>query len=149
MSDKRKIKGYDHYWITESGRVWSSFIREGKGRWIKASTNSKGYLYVYLSKHGKVKALRVNRLVALEFIDNPNNLPQVNHLDQNKLNNEKSNLVWCTNSENKQHSAKLNWVKVRVIRKLIGDMSNVDVGKIFNITPQMVGKIYANKTWKK
>lgn len=72
---------------------------------------SNNYYNVGLSKDGKVKTIRVHRLVAEAFIPNPRNLPQVNHKDENKLNNEADNLEWCTaqyNNTYNEHNAKIN-----------------------------------------
>ena len=55
-----------------------------------------GYLKVRLFKDGKYKHMQVHRLVAMEFIKNPDNLPQINHKDENPKNNNSSNLEWCT-----------------------------------------------------
>ena len=61
---------------------------------------TKDYHYISLSKNGKNKKYRVHRLVAQAFIPNPKNLPVVNHIDENKLNNCVDNLEWCTQEEN-------------------------------------------------
>lgn len=93
------IKGYEGlYQVSNFGRVKSN--KFGKERILKPFTNSTGYLLVSLCKDGKVKAFTVHRLVAEAFIDNPDNLPQVNHRDENKLNNNVDNLEWCTNEYN-------------------------------------------------
>ena len=63
-----------------------------------------GYSRIVLMKDGKKKRYMTHRLVALAFIPNPNNLPQVNHLDGNRHNNVVSNLEWCTQSENEIHA---------------------------------------------
>jgi len=65
-----------------------------------------GYYYVCLSKNGKVRKFKVNRLVAQAFIPNPDNKPFVNHIDGDKLNNNVNNLEWCTQSENMLHAYK-------------------------------------------
>lgn len=65
-----------------------------------------GYVYQMLYKNGKEKLLRVHRLVAMAFLSNPNNLPQVNHKDGNKQNNSVDNLEWCEQSDNMKHAYK-------------------------------------------
>ena len=65
-----------------------------------------GYVYQMLYKNGKEKLLRVHRLVAMAFLPNPNNLPQVNHKDGNKQNNSVDNLEWCEQSDNMKHAYK-------------------------------------------
>lgn len=76
------------------------------GRILKPNSNGK-YLFVELYKNGKRARFKVHILVATMFIPNPYNKPEVNHKDGNKLNNEKYNLEWCTQSENDKHAYKL------------------------------------------
>ena len=71
-----------------------------KGKILKQVINTKGYYYVNLSKKSKVQNIRVHRLVALVFLDNPNSYRCINHIDGNKLNNNVANLEWCTYSHN-------------------------------------------------
>lgn len=61
------------------------------------------YERVHLSLNGKSKTVSVHRLVALAFVENPNNYKEVNHIDENKLNNAASNLEWCTRSYNQRY----------------------------------------------
>lgn len=68
-------------------------LRKGK---ILKQYNKRGYLQVSLSKNNKRYYFSVHRLVAMTFIPNPNNLPQINHKDENTLNNCIENLEWCT-----------------------------------------------------
>ena len=64
-----------------------------------------GYLYVVLTDYeGQNKKYRLHRLIAQTYIPNPNNLPQVNHIDGNKYNNDVSNLEWCSAKENTAHA---------------------------------------------
>ena len=88
----KDIKGYEGiYGITSCGRVWS-YRRK---RSLEPGTNRYGYLYVNLHKDGKAKSYVIHRLVAEAYIPNSENLPQVNHKDENKANNCLQNLEWC------------------------------------------------------
>lgn len=91
----KKIEDYD-YIVSNFGRIKNL----KNNNFLKPQDNRNGYLKVCLSKHGKVKQFLMHRLVAELFIDNPNNLPQVNHKDENKKNNNFSNLEWCTKKYN-------------------------------------------------
>lgn len=113
-----KIDGYDNYTISSWGKVYKvvsrinyslheaytidNFLKE-----VKVETTSKGYLRVPLFKDGKRKWHKVHRLVAQAFIPNPDNKPQVNHIDGNKQNNSVTNLEWVTDEENKLHRKKI------------------------------------------
>lgn len=97
MSERRIIPGYPRYEVSDDGSI---FNREN-GRQLKLSKQSGGYLSVELFKEpGKSKRVLVHRLVAMAFIENPNNLPVVNHKDANRSNNQVSNLEWCTGKYN-------------------------------------------------
>lgn len=77
---------YDNYIVYSDGKVWSKRYK----RFLKGNI-VRGYLVVCLNHKMKL----VHRLVAESFIPNPDNLPQVNHKDENKLNNSVENLEWC------------------------------------------------------
>lgn len=102
------------YVISNYGNIKSvtRTVRFGRGfktyesQYLKYQEDKDGYFRVGLSKNGKKKRYRVNRLVALTFIKNENNLPVVNHKDGNKQNNYVDNLEWVTNSENDLHAFK-------------------------------------------
>lgn len=74
------------------------------GKLMKPSKNEKGYLRIGLTTNGKQKCMRVHRLVAQAFIPNPENKPEVNHIDFDKENNCVNNLEWVTGKENTKHS---------------------------------------------
>lgn len=91
----RKIKFGDHYFVSSEGEVFS----DCKGRLAKLKpilSGHGGYSKVRLYNDGKWKEFFVHRLVAIAFIENPENLPCVNHIDENPGNNAVENLEWCT-----------------------------------------------------
>ena len=100
----KPIKGYEGlYEVSNLGRIkrlrrlitnqYNSFYIEEKI--LKPQKNRYGYLYINLYKNGIMKHITIHKLVAEAFLDNPNNLPQVNHKDENKQNNNVENLEFC------------------------------------------------------
>lgn len=98
----KDIKGYPNYQISNKGRIWSKY----QNRYKATAENNKGYLQVNLKAiNGKWKHELVHRLVALAFIDNPTGLPEVNHKDSNRQNNNVENLEWVSRKENIEKSS--------------------------------------------
>lgn len=93
------IKENPEYMISDSGAV----KRVSSGR-INSIRDKKGYLVTDLYRDGKRKTVRVHRLVAEEYLPNPDNKPEVNHIDGNKHNNFYSNLEWVSKKENCRHA---------------------------------------------
>lgn len=91
----RDVKDFPQYRVSNLGRVYSLKTK----KILKPHPDKKGYLRVKLWEK-KGYTFKVHRLVAQAFIDNPQNLPQVNHKDENKQNNRVNNLEWCDNSYN-------------------------------------------------
>ena len=106
------IKGYEHkYQVSNIGRVRAlNYRRTGLTKLINIRDN-KGYAEVALWKNSSRKLYMVHRLVAEAFIPNPNNLPQVNHKDENKKNNQVDNLEWCTQAYNNIYGTRLERVR--------------------------------------
>lgn len=104
------------YAVSDFGRVVSlsrkisnhtGFINK-PSRLLKSHKDKKGYPRVYLDKgDGKTRYIAIHRLVAIAFMPNPSNKPQVNHKDGNKENNYVNNLEWATNKENQIHAVKM------------------------------------------
>lgn len=95
----KDVVGYEGYYqISNLGNV----MRNKKQ--LKKIVDKNGYVFVRLYKNGKQKHFSVHRLVAVAFIPNPQNLPEVNHIDANKENNFVNNLEWCTHTENMVHA---------------------------------------------
>lgn len=118
----RDITGYEGlYQVSNLGRVksldrylpFSGTISLRKGCLLKQSINKYGYERLGLYKNGKYKQHTVHRLVANTFIPNPDNLPCVNHKDENKLNNCVDNLEFCTVAYNNNYGT----VKQRISEK--------------------------------
>ena len=99
-----EIEGYPNYLIYPDGRIWSKGGKRHKPAFKKHQNNeSTGYKQVSLSnsvRKIRCKTYKIHRLVAIHYIPNPENKPQVNHIDGNKENNNINNLEWATNIEN-------------------------------------------------
>lgn len=102
----RDVVGYEGlYRVSNLGRV-RTLHKRGGGCLVKAKGGIlrpcfiKGYYAIRLRKDGKYKQHQLHRLVAAAFVTNPNNLPFVNHIDENGLNNNANNLEWCTHQYN-------------------------------------------------
>ena len=97
----KDIKGYEEkYQISNLSRVKSLNYNNTKESKLLHQSLINNYYSVCLWKQGKGKQYRIHRLVAIHFIDNPDNLPEVNHKDENKLNNCVDNLEWCNSKYN-------------------------------------------------
>ena len=95
----KRIDGYANYEVSNFGRVCNATTE----RMLKANLGSSGYLAVSLSKKEKAKTHNIHKLVAHEWLDNPDNKRCVDHMDGNQNNNHIENLRWATHSENSQN----------------------------------------------
>lgn len=143
------IPGYPKYSIDRDGNVFGP-----RGR-IKQRLDRKGYLRVQIyDETGRCRSALVHRLVAVTFIPNPDGLPQVNHIDEDKANPRVSNLEWCDRSHNIRHSRAVsgsivdpegNLHRFDCIEDIVAAHS-LDQGNIVNV---LLGKTPHHKGWRR
>lgn len=152
------------YSVSNLGRV-----RNNKTNKILSPRNLCGYQRVSFYVDGKPTDLRIHRLVAKAFIPNPENKPQVNHINGNKGDNHVNNLEWRTNGENIRHAfrtglidtrklslanrgekhprAKLSERQILEIKKKLKHQTGLSLAKEYNVTPSLISLIRNNKKW--
>lgn len=142
------------YEITDNGEI----INKKNRHKLIPQPNGKGYLRVSIGKEMKF----VHRLVAEKYVPNPENKPQVNHKDGNKMNNSADNLEWVTNQENRTHAcrnglhlrgedcswAKLDWDKVRFIRENKDKYNMCELGRMLGVGRVAIRNVIRGITWK-
>jgi hypothetical protein len=162
------IKGFEDYMISDCGKVFSNKAthRRSVMHEMKLTVNSCGYLIVGLTDRNKKRYTKlVHRLVAEAFISNPENKPQVNHIDGDKTNNHVSNLEWNTAQENIVHafenglicaakgednsSAKIsNKDAEKLIQMILDGATNEEIALKFGLHERYVSLIRHKKRWK-
>ena len=152
---------FNDYLIYKDGTVVSLLT----GKHITKRVGPKGYYQINLCIGGKCKTFLFHRLMANMFIENPNNLPCVNHIDGNKLNNELSNLEWVTYSGTTQHALRTGLVHpAKGIETKYGQFTETDIKDIrrlyslgssqyklaerYNTTRSAIEAIVGRKTYK-
>lgn len=172
----KPVKGYEGlYEVSDTGLIKALYKRVDTGKchreWVEhilhTAEDSFGYLRTSLAKNGVNRTVKVHRIVAETFIPNPNNLPQVNHIDGNKQNNRVGNLEWCTQSQNMKHACQMGLKSLKgeknPAHKLIkGDvefirknytprhheLGTIGLAKRFGVHRKTISRIITQSHWK-
>ena len=159
----KDVTGYEGlYKVSDKGNVFSVERRDSRGVKRGGITlnprHTRGYLQVALFKNGERKNKYIHRLVTEAFIPNPENHPDVNHLDEIKSNNELSNLEWCTREYNNNYGTRIERLskKVRAVNVKTGDVLTFNSTreaerKGFNsggVSQACLGTYYGGRTYK-
>ena len=169
----KDIVGYEgRYQVSNNGNVKSlaritesrkGVFQNKKEVILKSFDSGRGYLKYKLCSSGE-KTISAHKLVAMAFIENPENKSQINHLNGLKKDNRACNLEWCTGSENVIHSlnnnlkisqkgsehgmSKLTEKNVLEIRKIGRTKTLKEIGKIYNVDASSISLVLLNKIWK-
>lgn len=153
----RDVVGYEGlYMVSSLGRIVSlsrpynnnGGITYTKFRILSPRLNSGGYYQVALSVNGNRVQPHIHKLVAEAFIPNPNNYPQADHIDCNKLNNRVNNLRWCNQSMNNQNpiTKARRYAKVHIVSQKIREANSKPVVRI-NLKDNTDIKVYSSATY--
>ena len=150
------------YFVSENGDVFRN------EKQLKPSKDTGGYLGVNVCKNGIVKRFMIHRMVGECYLENENNLPEINHEDGNKSNNRYSNLKWTTSGDNKKHAYNNGlMIAPKGEKSKVSKLKNDDViyikknykfrdkkynistlSKMFSVSTSTIKDIINNKTWK-
>lgn len=156
---KEEWREYNGYQVSNYGKIIGL-----RGRLLSLHIAKDGYVPTAIKDYDGKKIHGIHRVVATVFLPNPDNLPEVNHIDGVKHNNRVDNLEWCTKSENQQHEVrvlkqrngtkncknKLTEEQVIQIYNLCkeGEMKYKDIAKLFGVIPEQIHRIVQGVNWK-
>lgn len=162
----KDIKGYSNYQISNLGRI-KSLPRKSPGTfttkttYLKANLSNNGYLFFrIINDAGISKKFSQHRLIAINFINNLNNYPCVNHINGLRNDNRIENLEWCTHSQNSKHGynsnnrknprrkltdSQVTEIKNSLINYKYG--TGISLAKKFNVSVSIISLIKNNKTY--
>lgn len=164
MEQFKTITGFERYQVGEFGTIKSRCFH--KERLMRLQLDGDGYLRVRLFRNNRGKTLKVHRLVALHWVENPNPeiYDEVNHDDGDKLNNAKSNLKWTDRAGNNKHAfdtglrlgmsgidnpnCKLTLEQIKIIKQLKKEKTQIEIASMFGVSRNMVNLIQNNHYWK-
>lgn len=157
----KQVPGYPLYECSTFGN-----IRNIKNKHLlKPAKDKNGYKRVVLCLCGRHKNITVHRVVAITFLENTHNLPQINHKDGDKTNNKLSNLEWCSNYQNIHHAidnglinvkgaknpnSKLTDKDVKQIKKMFatGKYNKSQLAREFSVSHTLIRYIVEGKNWR-
>lgn len=157
----KDVVGYEgRYQVSNNGRVQSLI----SGRTMSLFDNGKGYLGVALSKNGNVKRFYVHRLVAMAFLENRNNYPEVNHKNGDKSDDSLKNLEWCDRSHNRRHAIAMGlWISRKgegvyhsklkeqdvldIVEGLSDGFKQNDIASYYGVNRRSIYEIAIGKSW--
>lgn len=156
IEDYKKLREYPMYRIYNTGKIYSEYYK----KFLHQHDDNSGYLQVTLRGiHGR-KTVKVHILVAKAFLPNPKKLPEVNHIDCNKYNNNLTNLEWASKHDNMLHASiysyknreslsPLNQDKVRLIPLLLEYGFSIKlIATLYRVGHVTIRNIIQGKTWK-
>lgn len=160
VSNLGRVRSLDRGMYVSQRRYKEPRWTNRKGKILNTYLDGKGYPMVRLCKNGKASTINIHRLVCIAFIPNPDSKPAVNHIDSNPLNNQVTNLEWCTIQENNAHavrsgrlnyqsiSAKLSPEKVSAIKSLLKKgIHPKTIALQFSVSRTTIIGIRDGKTW--
>ena len=146
-NDRIEIPEFPGYTIDQYGSIYNKH-----GHQLSPELTSKGYHRISMRKDNQTIKKRIHRLVALAFIDNPNNYTEINHIDGNKTNNCVSNLEWCSRKTNMQHAANvlkvMNWTNEQKLKvKGLRRAAKLSMDDINDIKQELIQLIPSKGKW--